>query len=287
MWAPKTQQNGRSHAAYTYVSMVRKNDIVFSYVRTQIIAVGVALSDAYTSPKPHTGQTGDDWLSDGWRVDVDYTAVPRAYKPLDDFEEILPLLPEKYSPLIKSTGGGHQGMYLSLISKDLAHVLFENVGISASELDQLILGPEEKSLLEDEIEIWNNPEIPETTKERLVLSRVGQGLFRKRVQMFEKACRLTGVSDDKFLIASHIKPWKVSDPVERLDGNNGLFLSPHADKLFNDGYLSFTQKGDVMLSDNLNRDVLTKWSLAELRKVGTFTDAQEFFLEHHREFVFQ
>lgn len=287
MWAPKVQQNGRTLAAYTFVSEVKKNDVIFSYVHSKIVAIGVALSDGYSASKPHTGDSGEDWQNEGWRVDVDYTLVPKPYKPLEDFELIRPLLPEKYSPLVKSTGGGAQGMYLALISDSLAKMLYSKVGISPDELDFTHLDQEEKNILQEEIEIWNNPEIPETSKERLVLSRVGQGLFRKRVQMYEKACRVTGLDDEKFLIASHIKPWKSADPVERLDGNNGLFLSPHVDKLFNDGFLTFTQNGEVFLSDKLNRDVLSKWSLLEIKEVGSFTDAQEYYLDHHREKVFQ
>jgi hypothetical protein len=36
-------------------------------------------------------------------------------------------------------------------------------------------------------------------------------------------------SDHRFLVASHIKPWRLSDNSERLDGNNSLLLSPHVD----------------------------------------------------------
>jgi len=34
------------------------------------------------------------------------------------------------------------------------------------------------------------------------------------------------------LRASHIKPWSVSDDPERLDGANGVLLSPHADHVW-------------------------------------------------------
>ena len=77
--------------------------------------------------------------------------------------------------------------------------------------------------------------IPETVRQQLAQARVGQGLFRSNVLHIEKVCRVTGVSDPNFLIASHIKPWKVSDNAERLDGSNGLMLAPHIDRLFEKG----------------------------------------------------
>jgi putative restriction endonuclease len=100
---------------------------------------------------------------------------------------------------------------------------------------------DEQQLISDAKAIWNNPDIPDTTKERLVLSRVGQGLFRKRVKMFEQKCRVTDIQDDNYLIASHIKPWARADDHERLDGNNGLLLSPHIDRLFVRGYMTFSK----------------------------------------------
>jgi hypothetical protein len=287
MWAPKLQRNGWSLSAYTNVSLVKTNDIIFSYVHSEIVAVGIALSDGYSSPKPHSQDTSDVWQKDGWRVDVDYTLTPKRYRPSDNFGEILPLLPDKYSPLVKSTGRGAQGMYLTSISDLLAMFLFQKIGISPDDLYGIEAEYEARNIIQDEIEILNNPQLSETTKERLVLSRIGQGLFRKRVKMFESACRVTGLQDEKFLVASHIKPWSISNPSERLDGNNGLLLSPHADRLFDRGYMSFTQKGEVLFSPRLNLEVLNRWSLNGLKEVGQFSDAQEHFLEHHRSFIFQ
>jgi hypothetical protein len=50
-------------------------------------------------------------------------------------------------------------------------------------------------------------------------------------------CRLTGVSDRRFLRASHIEPWRLCETNhERLDGYNGLLLTP---TFFDKGYISF------------------------------------------------
>lgn len=92
---------------------------------------------------------------------------------------------------------------------------------------------------------------------------------------------MTGVKAEQFLIASHIKPWSKSENDERLDGNNGLFLSPHIDKLFDGGFISFTIKGQMLVSPQLDTDVLDKWSIDASRHFGTFNKDQAYFLEHH------
>jgi len=48
--------------------------------------------------------------------------------------------------------------------------------------------------------------------------------------------------------SSHIKPWRSSSNVERLDGSNGLMLAPHVDLLFDQGYISFENNGDVIVN---------------------------------------
>ena len=84
-----------------------------------------------------------------------------------------------------------------------------------------------------------NSDLTPTEKEQLVRARRGQGKFRENVQKHERACRLTGINDARFLIASHIKPWRSSSNAERLDGENGLLLSPNVDFLFDRGFISF------------------------------------------------
>ena len=48
---------------------------------------------------------------------------------------------------------------------------------------------------------------------------------------------MSGITSTWILIASHIKPWRVSNNNERLDVYNGLLLLPNLDKLFDKGYI--------------------------------------------------
>jgi hypothetical protein len=72
--------------------------------------------------------------------------------------------------------------------------------------------------------------LDETTRRAVVEARRGQGRFRLNLEAVERACRITGVADPRLLRASHIKPWRSClSSAERLDGENGLLLSPNAD----------------------------------------------------------
>lgn len=139
------------------------------------------------------------------------------------------------------------------------------------------------------------PSLPEqaldsTVTLALVETRKTQSLFRRRLLGVEKACRLTGVQDLRFLVASHIKPWaKCHTAEERTDGHNGVLLTPHADHLFDRGWITFEDRGALVLSSELPADVRKQigLNLKPGRSCGHFTERQQSYLGYHREAVFE
>ncbi len=125
-----------------------------------------------------------------------------------------------------------------------------------------------------------------TEIEQLISARRGQGLYRQRVMMQEKCCRVTDVDDARFLIASHIKPWRDSDDRERLDGENGLLLAPHIDKLFDRGWISFEDNGALLVSKEAAA-VIDAWNIKTTLNVGLFTTKHCEYLKYHRERIFE
>ncbi len=105
-------------------------------------------------------------------------------------------------------------------------------------------------------------------------------------RLLETKCRVTGVENMKHLRASHIKPWAVADDHEKLDGANGLLLSPHVDHLFDRGFISFDNSGEILVSRDLNPVVLQQWSIRTPTNVGSFRKEQQEYLEYHRDAVF-
>lgn len=280
LWSPKKRADGGRNQFYENMQLVEPGDIVFSFAGTFIKAVGVASGPARSSNKPKIfGEAGQNWSQDGWHVPVDFTMAERPIRPKEHMQLLAPLLPEKYSPLTKE-GNGLQGVYLAEVPVEMGSTILGLLGspeliMQTVSLDDLSFDDEEQDIIADDA-------LTETEKSTLVLARRGQGKFRARVQTVEPSCRVTGVSAEKFLIASHIKPWKDSENLERLSGNNGLFLSPHVDRLFDSGFISFTAAGKILVAQSLDADVLPKWHIDPRMSVGKFNGEQAYFLEFHQ-----
>jgi hypothetical protein len=118
-------------------------------------------------------------------------------------------------------------------------------------------------------------------------ARSGLGPFRANVEQVEGACRATGVMDRRHLRAVHIKPWADSADDERLDGYNGLLLSPHVAHLFERGYISFSDAGQMLVARQLNSTILKRWAIALPNAARGFAAKQKPYLAWHREHVFE
>jgi hypothetical protein len=218
-------------------------------------------------------------------------------RPKDVIDRIRPLLPPKYSPL-QDNGDGLQSVYLAELPQDLANLLVHLLTEAGNELPKSVLATpvvdsgRERIVreIEDGIEstIVANPELKVTEKEQLVKARRGQGLFRENVLAFEKKCRISGVSDPQFLIASHIKPWRVATNEERLDGANGLLLLPNIDLLFDRGFISFDDNGALMISPIADKECLLRMGVPVNSpvNVGEFSAKQRTYLAFHRRNLF-
>lgn len=287
LWSPKANKDGGRNQFYDNMARVEAGDIVFSFCDTEIKAVGIANGAAQSAEKPNFGSVGDQWANDGWLVEVEFTEIRSAIpvRPKDFIGELLPFLPEKYSPL-QANGNGNQGVYLAEISKDFAGQIFEKLGLKSSDF-RVSLEPVE-DVEADRVQgaLEGRTDIGPTQKQQLVLSRRGQGIFKANVRLNERACRVTGITDPRLLIASHIKPWSRSSDKEKLDGCNGLLLSPHIDRLFDKGLITFQDDGAIIVSPKLDRSVLKGWALDGISNVGAFKPEQCAYMNYHRAKIF-
>ncbi len=125
---------------------------------------------------------------------------------------------------------------------------------------------------------------------KLTEVRTKQELFKRRLIGIEKQCRLTQVMDLRFLRASHIKPWSAcTKGDERVDGNNGLLLTPQADLLFDRGWITFEDRGKLCVANELPADVKKRLglNLKPGRSCGEFNAHQRAYLDYHRNKVFE
>ncbi|MCA0919280.1 HNH endonuclease [Pseudooceanicola nanhaiensis] len=294
LWSPTEKSNGGRNEFYENMKRVRPGDVVFAFAGGEIRAIGVCSAPAILAPKPgEFGSAGEAWGNEGWRLPVEFIRLSQPLRPKDHISVLATTLPEKYSPL-QSNGNGNQGAYLAAVPFDMAQVVINLLGARWAELDRAAtIEPTrqteaiESSEKEVERALLNRTDLDETERLQLVKSRRGQGIYRQNLEGFEKACRITGVKERRHLRASHIKPWRISTTFEKLDGNNGLLLSPHIDHLFDQGFLSFTDNGDLLVSQHLDVDTLIGWGIDSEGNYGSFRLEQLPYLEFHRENIFR
>jgi hypothetical protein len=91
---------------------------------------------------------------------------------------------------------------------------------------------------------------------------------------------MIGITNPIHLRASHCKPWGDSSNEERINGENGLLLTPTIDHLFGRGFISFEDSGVLIVSPVAHAPSLKLMGLAtdHIIRVGTFTQGQNSFL---------
>lgn len=123
--------------------------------------------------------------------------------------------------------------------------------------------------------------------------RQGADIYRKKVIEHMPQCPFTKITDEKLLIASHIKPYRVCIKEGRedqaLDYLNGLALTPTYDKLFDQGYITFKDNGDLICGTLLSAYSWERLNINPPAKnnLRIYPENRELYLEYHRNFVFQ
>ncbi len=307
LWSPKTESNGARSEFYNNMRRASPGDLVLSYSDQTIRYVGRVAEFAFTAPKPaEFGNTGANWSNEGWLLPVFWTRLARPVSPRSLIGQLGPHLPTRYSPINPQTGYGNQKAYLAAIPNAVFDIVVSGVAFSR---DVLAHGGANSltfdvvtELLDDVVErsIVADIRLEETVRRSLVDARRGQGKFRANVEAIERSCRLTGITNPSLLIASHIKPWRLCETAqERLDGMNGLLLTPDADHLFDRGYISFEDDGEVRVSPRVDPEDLRRLGLNQLAwerfgvaeapavwKTDGFAPLQRGYLDYHRSEVF-
>jgi len=115
--------------------------------------------------------------------------------------------------------------------------------------------------------------------------RIGQNQLRQ--QLLERGkCQLCNINKKDLLIASHVKPWHDANNSERLDINNTLLLCSLHDSLFDKGYISFDDFGNIILCKELKNEDLLDLKLDSNIKVN-INEENKKYIEWHRKNVFR
>lgn len=129
--------------------------------------------------------------------------------------------------------------------------------------------------------------LEQTEKDAITKSRLGQGIFRKRLIELWGGCSITGLSNFSLLRASHVKPWRDSSNQERLDPMNGLLLHPAMDHLFDTGLVTFDDNGEIIISDKLSEREIEILHVDRSCKLRKMPDGLKQFMCIHREKIFE
>ncbi|MFZ5670389.1 MAG: HNH endonuclease [Pseudomonadota bacterium] len=292
LWAPEAGRP-RNITQADNVRRAGPGDLVLSYAARLVGAVGQVADHAFPARRPEGFGRAIRLRGDqGWRLPVAWTPVEPPVRPADFHADLAPLLPARHSPL-NALGRGEQRAYLCEIGAPAFERVLRDAAVDLAPLaDAATAAPDLAREAEDaaiEAALLADPGLTATEKQQLATARRGQGVFRERVRALEPACRITGVANPWLLIAGHIKPWRLCDTAaERLDGANGLMLTPDLDRLFDRGFITFEADGTVVVSPRLDPEVLERLDLASLpgRRTPPLTPAQAAYMAWHRARVF-
>lgn len=132
--------------------------------------------------------------------------------------------------------------------------------------------------------------IPEGAMERrLVWVRKNHHRFRDPVwKHWEGRCAVTDADCNGLLVASHIHPWARSTPAEKTDPHNGLLLSVPLDSLFDRGWISFRDTGEMIVKASLSPDTRSVFGVQDdglcIRRAEKISAKMRRYLERHRTF---
>ncbi len=145
-------------------------------------------------------------------------------------------------------------------------------------------GGEQSDIADDVADILNSHN-DETTKQRLVNARLGQGGFREALlEIWGGKCAITGCDIKPVLRASHIKAWRAADNVERLDPDNGILLSASVDALFDAHLITFTEAGRIKVNSSISKAALFQLGMSSDNLLSIGPRMQEYLQWHRLEF---
>jgi len=169
---------------------------------------------------------------------------------------------------------------------------------AAAEYDQLAQShgaPVDPALLE-ELPPSEELLILEEGKSRsaTVQVRVNQARFRRAVlSSYNATCCISGLQNEKLVIASHIVPWS-ADTQNRLNPQNGLCLSALHDRAYDQGLITVMPDFTVRVSpqvkaskgDSFITDSLLRFDRQPIRFPERFGPSPAFLTWHARRFGF-
>lgn len=116
--------------------------------------------------------------------------------------------------------------------------------------------------------------------------RPGQKQYKRELVQEFNECPFTHIKDERLLVASHILPFASCDKSQKYDPKNGLLLSPLYDRLFDRGFITFNQSGQLKKTIWLSADEWKNIPLNYLPQDLRLTQERKDYLQFHEQHVF-
>ena len=281
IWASKQDSSGMASHSWERVNEVNEGDRIFHYVKRNIIAVSVATTGCQIANRPSNIPNYKSWNDKGYLVELDYHELEVPVNIPSNFDDILPLLPIKYSPF-QSNADGNQG-YLYPCNEELSIKLLEIIGdqniyqVDDVQLELAIgtVRPTERNTF--------IPMIFETEAEAKTKIRIGRKKFRENLMpLWEHKCTLCGIELPALLRASYSKPWKDSTDVERVDPYNGILLCRNHDALYEKGFIAFDGQGRLHISSQVPVENYEQYGIRTKMRIARKEENKPYFKWHKR-----
>ena len=122
-----------------------------------------------------------------------------------------------------------------------------------------------------------------TQRLALVNARIGQGGYRQRMlRLWGGQCAVTACMTPCALVASHAIAWTYSTNEQRLDEFNGLLLAASIDRLFDNGLISFSDDGSLLVDPSLVDEDLGAIGLSRVSCIRKLDPRHLPYLAAHR-----
>ena len=270
------------------IAGAQPGEIVFVHAAGRIAMLGLVAGAPFEARRVAAGgKRATRGRSVGWRLPVHFEELLRPLRPKDHLAALKQVMPPRHAPL-RVTGDANPTVYLARLEAPFTALLTELLHGQVEELLRVAPALGSAARADDAAAhaLRARTDLDVGSRKRLLAARRGHGVYRENVERHEQACRLSGLLDRRHLRARHIKPWRESNDREKLDGHNGLLLSPHFDQLFERGLISFADDGELLVARQLNPAVLPAWGVTLPRNVGAFQPGQCSYLAYHRDQVF-
>lgn len=124
-------------------------------------------------------------------------------------------------------------------------------------------------------------------EQRLQWVRKNHKKFRDNVwSHWNGKCAVYQTECNGLLIASHIYPWSLSNSQQKTDFHNGLLLSAPLDYLFDRGYISFSDIGNILINPKMDAETLAIFGIAKSKILEIdnkkITQPMKMYLRLHR-----